>query len=69
MLLPQVTSNLGQLQVLHHTGILGTLVLLALFGSLKFPQVRQGLLQLFKLLGNLSMITPDLFQLLLLLLN
>jgi hypothetical protein len=44
--LPQVTGHLGQLQFLHHTGFLGTLVLLALFGILKFPQVRQGLLQL-----------------------
>ncbi len=68
-LLPQVTRNLGQLQFLHRAGILDTLVLHALLCNLKFPQVLQGLLQLFEFLGMLSMITPDLFQLLLFLLN
>ena len=68
-LLPQVTSNLGQLQLLHRAGILDTLVLLAFLCNLKIPQVLQSLLHLVEFLGNLSKITPDLFQLLLLLLN
>ncbi len=58
-----------QLLLLHHAETLDAFELLAFLCSLKFPQVLQGLLHLFELLGKLSMITPDVFQLQLLLLR
>ena len=51
-LLPQVTSHLGQLQLLRSTGLLDTFVLLAVLCSLKFPKLLQGLLQLQFLLAK-----------------
>ena len=43
-LFPLVTSNLGQLQLLHRAGFLDIIVFLSCLGDLKFPQVLQCLL-------------------------